>query len=122
MGLDMYAYITPTQLAAEVDFADPPDVQRIHYWRKHPDLHGWMQQLYFKKGGAADSFNCVNLALSAHDLDKLESDIRNRCLPDTSGFFFGDSDGSETEDDLAFIASARAALARGFALYYSSWW
>lgn len=122
MGLDMYAYTTATPLPSEVDFADPPDFHRIHYWRKHPDLHGWMQRLYFKKGGAADSFNCVNLALSAHDLDNLESDIRNRCLPDTSGFFFGDSDGSETEDDLAFIAQARAALARGLTVFYCSWW
>lgn len=81
-----------------------------------------MQRLYFKKGGAADSFNCVNLALTADDLNHLESDIRNRCLPNTCGFFFGDSDGSETEGDLAFIASARAALGRGLAVFYSSWW
>jgi hypothetical protein len=32
------------------------------------------------------------------------------------------TDGSEQEDDLAFIARARDALARGEAFYYTSWW
>ena len=38
------------------------------------------------------------------------------------GFFFGVSDGSEKDDDLAFIARARLAIAEGKAVYYDSWW
>ena len=34
----------------------------------------------------------------------------------------GVSDGSETENDLAFIAKARDALADGLTVFYSSWW
>lgn len=121
MGLDMYAYTTDRTPAQPVDFkAD--DAQELHYWRKHPNLHGWMERRYREKGGTDPDFNCVNLQLTAEDLDALEADIAARALPPTSGFFFGESDGSEINDDLAFVAKARAALASGLAVFYSSWW
>lgn len=122
MGLDMYAYTTRETLPQPADFDEPDDAQELHYWRKHPDLHGWMEALYFAKGGIADSFNCVPVALTTEDLDRLEADIRAHRLPTTIGFFFGTSHGSETEDDLAFIANARAAIAAGRNVFYSSWW
>jgi hypothetical protein len=56
-----------------------------------PNLHGWMESLYCEKGGTADSFNCVNLQLTARDLDRLETAIRSGTLPLTQGFFFGES-------------------------------
>ena len=121
MGLDMYAYVTPKKPRRPVDFKDKSE-ERLHYWRKHPNLHGWMEDLYRDKGGAADTFNCVNLELTAADLDALEDCIKAGALPHTSGFFFGETDGSEREDDLAFIAAARAAIAQGLSVYYTSWW
>jgi hypothetical protein len=48
--------------------------------------------------------------------------VRAANLPPTEGFFFGESDGSETEDDLAFIAKARKALADGLTVFYYAWW
>ena len=89
--------------------------------RKHPNLHGWMEHLYRAKGGTAEDFNCVNLQLDAADLDALEHAVRSRTLPPTTGFFFGLT-GAAPEDDLAFITRARDALARGEAVYYTSWW
>lgn len=121
MGLDMYAEITPDPVTSPVDFKVENRAE-IHYWRKHPDLHGWMEQLYYDKGGTADSFNCVSVALTSEDLDRLESDIQGAGLPETSGFFFGDSDGSEAKDDLAFIKKARQAIITGCTVYYTSWW
>jgi hypothetical protein len=121
MGLDMFAYVTSEVLTEPVDF-EVGTYSELHYWRKHPNLHGWMEKLYSKKGGSADSFNCVNVALDIDDLDRLEADIRARSLPQTSGFFFGESDGSEMEEDLTFIRKARAAVAEGQAVYYTSWW
>ena len=56
----MYAYTAPkAAITSEVNFKldDLPDVEQIHYWRKHPNLHGWMEDLYRAKGGAAE-FNC----------------------------------------------------------------
>lgn len=121
MGLDMYAHTTAEQPAAPVDF-HVEVASNIHYWRKHPNLHGWMEQLYRTKGGVEAHFNCVNLELTAADIDQLEADIRGHRLPTTSGFFFGNSDGTEAADDLTFVAKARKALASGLTVFYSSWW
>ncbi|MDE3767578.1 hypothetical protein [Sinorhizobium meliloti] len=121
MGLDMYAYTIVQQPLQSVDF-DPDEPRELHYWRKHPKLHGWMEVLYRTKGGAEQDFNCVNLQLTREDLDRLEIAIRSGALPDTTGFFFGESDGSETADDLRFVANAREALAAGLTVFYSSWW
>ena len=81
-----------------------------------------MEQLYRDKGGAEEIFNCVNVQLSAGDLDDLELAIKSNALPETTGFFFGASDGSEINDDLAFIAKARQAMADSKTVFYSSWW
>ena len=121
MGLDMYAFATKESLATPVDFK-VEEVSELHTWRKHPNLHGWMQDLYYAKGGRQEDFNCVPVVLTTDDLDRLEVDIKARKLPDTVGFFFGDSDGTEMEGDLAFIAKAREALAAGLTVYYDSWW
>ncbi|MBM6395303.1 MULTISPECIES: phosphoglycerate kinase [Hyphomicrobiales] len=121
MGLDMYAFAIPETPAAPVDF-EAETGSELHYWRKHPNLHGWMEALYREKGGKDDVFNNVNLQLTAQDLDRLEADIRDHRLPSTTGFFFGTSDGSEIADDLQFVAKAREALAAGFTVFYSSWW
>jgi hypothetical protein len=122
MGLDMYAFATKESFPGAVDFPDPESVERIHYWRKHPNLHGWMKQLYRGKGGKDKSFNCVNLQLTVDDLQQLETDIRAMRLPKTEGFFFGLSDGSEIEDDLNFVDKAKAALNANCSVFYSSWW
>jgi hypothetical protein len=121
MGLDMYACTLTEQPAKPVDFLSEHALQ-FHYWRKHPNLHGWMERLYRDKGGQDANFNCAAVQLTAADLDRLEQDIRNGNLPPTSGFFLGASDGSEHEDDLGFIAKARAALEQGLVVFYTSWW
>ena len=120
MGLDMYAMTIDHAPARPVDFETREAVE-LHYWRKHPNLHGWMESLYFEKGGAQD-FNCVPVELTADDLHRLEADIRAGNLPQTNGFFFGASDGSESTDDLAFVAKAHEAIAQGKTVYYDSWW
>lgn len=121
MGLDMYAMTTKRRHKSAFDFVVGKADQQIFYWRKHPNLHGWMEELYRAKGGT-DVFNCTTVALTSEDLDELEAAIRNGNLPDTSGFFFGESDGSEVEDDLSFIATAREALDKRLTVYYRAWW
>ena len=88
MGLDMYAFSTKAKLNKEVDF-DTINVETedLHYWRKHPNLHGWMQSLYESKGGKSDSFNGDCVVLTNNDLLDLERDIMDGNLPDTNGFF-----------------------------------
>lgn len=122
MGLDMYAYAS-TQTSAEDFDARRFGTERIHYWRKHANLHGWMEQLYRERGGDK-VFNCVALRLLPEDLDRLEAFVHGKQLPYTVGFFFGQSDGSQEEidDDLDFITKAREAIAKGLNVFYSSWW
>ena len=100
----------------------------IAYWRKHPNLQGWMESLWENKGrpndnNNDDSFNCIDLELDHKDIDSLESAIIGMNLPETKGFFFGeDSDEYYREKDLEFISKAREALENGLTVVYYSWW
>lgn len=80
-----------------------------------------MERLYRAKGGIKE-FNCTTVQLTPDDIDALEGAIQGGKLPETCGFFFGQSDGSEYEGDLEFIAKARAAFAKGLCVYYHAWW
>jgi len=124
MGLDMYAIAVKGKVNSEVDFNtnNIKFEKNVHYWRKHPNLHGWMKKLYYKKGGKDDSFNGSNVVLTESDLDSLEQDIINETLPHTHGYFFGESQGNEKEDDLAFISKARKLIKEGKIIFYSSSW
>jgi len=121
MGLDMFAYTTNEDIPA-VDFYEPKDAAELFYWRKHPNLHGWMERLYRTKRGKKKSFNLVTVRLDNHDLDALEAIVNADQLPFTEGFFFGESHPEDKQDDLDFIQKARAALKQGKKAYYISWW
>jgi hypothetical protein len=125
MGLDMYARKTKYNPESQVDFqvTEDQESEEIYYWRKHPNLHGWMEQLYRSKGGK-EEFNCVNVMLTPEDLKRLKDDIGGKGLPSTSGFFFGQSgnDDDEKQADLKFVEIAEDAIEEGYTVYYTSWW
>lgn len=124
MGLDMYAYKVERK-PANTDFHyEDKKPKEIYYWRKHHDLHGWMENLYYEKGGTANEFNCTPIRLTIEDLEQLEDDILNYNLPHTEGFFFGHNppDEDSIKDDLQFIKKARACIEEGYDVYYDSWW
>lgn len=116
MGLDMMAY------HYNPEFGE--DKYDFFYWRKHPNLHGWMEKLYREKGGTEKVFNCVDVELTLEDLERLHKDVTEGNLPFTSGFFFGESfnDEEEVKKDLRFISEARAWIESGDKVCYSSWW
>lgn len=123
MGLDQWAYAVDTN----------GEKEQLAAWRKHPNLQGWMENLWESKGrpnandtpdsnGMSD-FNCVPLELNHDDLDALERDLNNNKLPSTVGFFFGsDSDEYYLQQDLDFVEKARDALDSGLTVVYDSWW
>jgi len=122
MGLDMYAMKTKTTPPGPVDFElDEREIEHFHGWRKHPNLHGWMEQLYYHKGGQ-QKFNLQPVVLTDADLGRLERAVIAGDLPHTEGFFFGQSRGDEREGDLEFVSKAREAIAAGFTVIYGSWW
>jgi len=149
MGLDMYAYVgRPGQRNEfyeqdELEFDsktgdwEVPEggiekPREIAYWRKHPNLHGWMEALWISKGkpgvdpadGDRDfDFNGIELELTWADIELLEQDIKNKQLPLTGGFFFGDpADDYYREQDLAFVRNAKAELFLGLRVFYNSSW
>ncbi len=147
MGLDQYAYVAARAGqreewwdGAEIDPATKDYVndkvtqpRELSYWRKHPNLQGWMESLWKKKMHEANqelpesewdsSFNGIELELTAEDLDALERAVKKRQLPKTSGFFFGnDSDQHYYQHDLEFIKNARAELFMGLKVFYNSSW
>jgi hypothetical protein len=114
MGLDQY-----------VDIYKEPKKEQIKYWRKHNAMHGWMEELYRKRGGTGD-FNCIPLRLTSEDLDDLENDIIEGNLPETSGFFFGSPSHEQSQEDmledLKFIQDAREAILNDMVVEYYAWW
>ena len=139
MGLDQYAFArkgdriettedytyqdfegnTHTEQRTSVSYEEEHEVA---YWRKHPNLQGWMEELWHEKGNDGE-FNCVDLELTLGDLDALEESLDENALPETTGFFFGaDADDHYAEQDREFIREARAAIKEGYTVVYSSWW
>jgi hypothetical protein len=125
MGLDMYAYsVDKKDGLSKFRIRKNAHHNDLHYWRKHHDLHGWMEALYYEKGGKEQSFNCIPVQLTEKDLNRLEQDILNNNLPHTTGFFFGNNppcDESKNED-LQFIQDAFREIENGRKVYYDSWW
>lgn len=135
MGLDMYAYTAPADRFGDEDQADLNHLifedgkaregvdTEFAYWSKFNNLHQWMQELYYKKGGKQTSFNCTTVRLMPADLDKLWDAAPD--LKPKSGFFLGD-EAEMTQEDVdevrEFVTKARAAIAEGKAVVYDSWW
>ena len=123
MGLDQYATARRGEAKTDDDgYTYYEDSMELAYWRKHPNLQGWMEELYHEKGGQ-EEFNCVDLELTLEDLDALEESLDDEALPETAGFFFGvNADDHYAEADREFIREARAAIKQGYTVVYSSWW
>ena len=130
MGLDMYAYVSAKPGARDEYYEEKyekgnsniVEPRELAYWRKHPNLHGWMENLWQRKGGEG-IFNGVELELTWEDLMELEYDIVHKALPSTQGFFFGDdSDAYYKKQDQEFIKEAKADLLCGLKVFYNSSW
>lgn len=149
MGLDQYAYAAAKAKQREEYYTDGNfdketgewvNLQstkpiEIAYWRKHPNLQGWMERLWAKKGypNRRDSdnklwetqFNGIELELTWDDLGQLERDIMSGQVAnlETTGFFFGSySDDYYREQDLKFIRDAKSHLFVGLKVFYNSSW
>jgi hypothetical protein len=129
MGLDMYLTVRK----------EGEEKEEIGYWRKHHDLHGWMSDLWERKGYPLPEewdeerraahiddgdFNCVPLKLTLKDINNVMKDIRANKLPPTTGFFFGDNppDKETIKEDIKIFKTAKEYLQRGYTVEYDSWW
>jgi len=103
--------------------------EEICYWRKHSDLHGWMRDLFYEKGGTSEyGFNHDCVILTKDDILRLKLDLIERKLAPTSGFFFGQSYATEEDieyrmnDDMEKIDLMLQAIEDKATIYYTSSW
>lgn len=119
MGLDMYLegkkyfwdnWQEPSANRTEDGFEVKEVTLRLGYWRKHPNLHGFIVNAF--AGGKDD---CQEIALSVENLQTIIDAVKEQSLPNTTGFFFGKSEGSEEEraEDIKILEGAIAWLQGG---------
>lgn len=101
MGLDMYLKgdkFSASQVRVQVDgFDRTSEILQLGYWRKHPNLHGFIVNTF-----ANGVDECQSIHLSADDLSTIIEAINEDKLVDTAGFFFGTSptEGDEYYDEV----------------------
>lgn len=114
MGLDMYLrgekfiwtnWEDRTKNPMEDGFKIHSKHLELGYWRKHPNLHGYIVQEF-----AEGEDNCQRIDLDSADLEKIILAVIGESLPETSGFFFGKSYGTQEErdEDLKILREALA--------------
>lgn len=110
MGLDMYLRGTKSFWESYPDTSDDRKEDgfkvttveiSLGYWRKHPDLHGFIVE-QFAKG----KDECQEIPLNPEAIRTIIEAVKERKLPKTRGFFFGESDGSERDDDIKVFTKA----------------
>jgi hypothetical protein len=110
MGLDMYLtgekFIMSTSPHPQEDgFRLRSKTLELGYWRKHPNLHGYIVQTF---AGGKDE--CQEIDLGVDHIRTIIAAIKDRELPHTTGFFFGASDPSKERlaEDIAIFERALA--------------
>jgi hypothetical protein len=74
---------------------------KLGYWRKHPDLHGFIVETF------ADGIDeCQKISLTAEDLALVLAATTKEILPPTTGFFFGVSSGDDKDKTLRIFNEA----------------
>lgn len=111
MGLDMYLegrtfnWATGDQVEMRDGFRVKGVMLELGYWRKHPNLHGYIVATF---AGGKD--NCQEIELDDDAIRDIIDAVKANRLPVTTGFFFGRSDGSEDTETIAILERALAWL------------
>ena len=90
MGLDMYAYRIKGNLSSEKKPCINSQPEEFFYWRKNRHLNNVMKNIFIRKYGRNEEFNCRLLNLDSNDLDYIENLIRSDRIEeyDAPGLFF----------------------------------
>ena len=105
MGLDMFLMSS--------------DEVELGYWRKDPNLHGYIVNTF-----ANGVDECQPINLSIDDLNDIISAVKEKRLPETTGFFFGKSDGYYDKYTVDVLNDAINKLTEDpeLAIYYRASW
>ncbi len=96
---------TPIDNRREDDYRIRSIDLELGYWRKHPNLHGYIVKTFNK-----NIDDCKRISLEEKDIEKIIKAIESEALPYTKGFFFGQSNGSEQAEDLNIFKKALSWL------------
>jgi hypothetical protein len=113
MGLDMYLEGRTFQWGRDEDletrdgFRVKGHILDLGYWRKHPNLHGFIVETF-----ADGKDECQEISLDADALRTIIAAVKEQKLPHTEGFFFGTSSDDEEQrnEDVAILSRALAWL------------
>lgn len=114
MGLDMNLFGRKTVMDWSVDrpmedgFPVAARTLELGYWRKHPNLHGYIVDNF------ADGVDeCQEIYLYEDDLEDIIQAVQDDLLPYTEGFFFGVSPtkdqpeyNEQKQEDIAILKKA----------------
>lgn len=117
MGLDMYLV---EKIYSVDDHADEGHVERyevLAYWRKHPDLHGYIVQEF---AGGIDE--CQEIPLTKENIQQIIKAVKEDKLPYTTGFFFGVSDSADEQETIEKLNTALKKVEAGATVYYQASW
>ena len=130
MGLSMYVFQTTEDNLSEdpTDVVDESKLVEVYYWRNHPKLHRWFENLYREKGGKYKEFNCEYVKVTIEDINKLEQVLKEDELPIyNDGYMkFGcfslsyELSSVKYNHDIQFITIARNILEDSNSLVYSA--
>jgi hypothetical protein len=106
VGLDMHLIGQKTRYnSTELEDGFPlrTKILELGYWRKHPNLHGYIVQAF-----AEGKDECQDIDLGAKDIRNIISAIEHDALPETTGFFFGTSESGKAQrkNDVAVFTKA----------------
>ena len=117
MGLDMFLFGKK-----EIKNRVEEEKVEVGYWRKHADLHRYIENLYIEKGGK-EEFNCVDYLLSKEEIEDIIQKSKDRTLDKSEGgFFFGESIDEDNENTIKIMTKALKYMKKGYKIYYTSWW
>lgn len=91
MDLDQFIYVTEKKNVKDggIDLIDDGAIssgKEFFEWRKHWDLHGYMEWVYRAKGGKEPAtFDLVEV--NEEDIDQLKHALEKNELPYERGFF-----------------------------------
>lgn len=110
MGLDMFLtgekflwgdWKHPENNPVEDGFKITKRILELGYWRKHPDLHGFIVETF-----AEGKDDCQDIWLSEENLQTILEAVKQDKLPHTEGFFFGQSTEEDKQPTIEILENA----------------
>ena len=120
MGLDMYFISVPKGEDPEASNAR----HTIKYFRKHSDLHGWLEERWLESHPEKNGFdfNCVFMQITPEILEGIKKLCTSPELREKyCGFFWGASEEDDWAETFSMCLSPEM-YDKQTDVYYYSWW